>query len=185
MNERIEPQDASGGRPQMGAEILPLVYADLRRLAAQRLAQEPEKRNQEATELVHEAWLRLAGRKDREWQSRGHFFVAASRTIRRILIEKVRHDRRLKHAGDQESKRTSPVDLPCSSPDEDLLALDEALHELFEADPLVANLVQLRFFGGLSQAQAAEVLRISRSTADRLWAFARAWLFQRIRGNCQ
>jgi RNA polymerase sigma factor (TIGR02999 family) len=157
------------------------VYAELRRLAAGQLARERPGQTLQPTALVHEAWLRLAGSTRQDWQGRTHFFAAAALAMRRILVENARRKRRLKHGAGAERVDSDAVDLAAPVPDDDLLALDEALEQLAQVDREAAELVSLRFFAGLTQAQAAEQLGISRSTADRTWVFARAWLYQRIR----
>lgn len=165
---------------QMGAELLPVVYEELRRIAAQRLAHERPGQTLQATALVHEAWLRIAGENDHLWNGPGHFFSAAAVAIRRILVERARRKKRIKHGGGHDHVPLDSLELPAPMPDEELLALDEALMQLAGLDPSAVELVQLRFFAGLTQAQAAEHLGISRSSADRTWAFARAWLYSRI-----
>jgi RNA polymerase sigma factor (TIGR02999 family) len=162
-------------------QLLPLVYEELRRLAAGKLAYERPGHTLQPTALVHEAWLRLAGASGQHWQGRTHFFGAAAEAMRRILVESARRKQRLKHGGGCERTDVDTMELAGSLPDDDLLALDEALTQLAGIDAEAAKLVSLRFFTGLTQAQAAEQLGISRSTADRAWVFARAWLYQRIR----
>ena len=169
------------GEAHTNAELLPLVYEELRRLAAYKLAQERPGQTLQATALVHEAWLRLGDASDRHWNSRTNFFAAAAEAMRRILVEKARHKQRLKHGGGCARVDVENEDIASPLPDDDLLALDEALTQLAEFDPCAAELVKLRFFTGLTHAQAAEHLGLSRSTADRTWVFARAWLFSRIR----
>ncbi len=178
------PQDRTTGEPRPARELLPLVYDELRRLAAQRLAKEAPGQTLQATALVHEAYLRLVGvDPDRPWDGRGHFFAAAAESMRRILVENARRRHRLKRGGNR-----ARVDLDAAQPvapetDDDLLALDEALEQLAQKDPVKAELVQLRVFAGLTLAQAAEVLGLSTSTADRYWAYARAWLRVEIAGR--
>jgi RNA polymerase sigma factor (TIGR02999 family) len=163
------------------AELLPLVYEELRRLAAARLAQERPGQTLQATALVHEAWLRLVDSEPKHWHGRRHFFAAAAEAIRRILVENARRKRRLKHGGHLQRLDIAELELPSPLPDDDLLALDEALNKLARSDPDAAQLVQLCFFAGLTQAEAAQQLGVSRATAERTWAFARAWLFREIR----
>ncbi len=169
------------GEPHAAEELLPLVFDELRRLAAWRLAHERPGQTVQATELVHEAWLRLLGKDDNQWNGRRHFFGAAAEAIRRILIERARR----KHSprGGGELQRVDLEDFEIAAPlnDEDLLALHEALDELTGLDSLAAELIKLRFFTGLTHEEAADLLGLSRSAADRTWLFARAWLFQRIR----
>jgi RNA polymerase sigma factor (TIGR02999 family) len=169
------------GDPKAAEELLPEVYHELRRLAAARLCHEKPGQTLQATALVHEAWLRIAGLKQHPWHSRAEFFYAAAQAMRRILVENARRKqrRRALEGGDrvplEHARLISPL------PDEDLLALDEGLRELARNRPPAARLVELRFFAGLTQAEAAEQLGISRSTADRLWLLARSWLYARIR----
>jgi RNA polymerase sigma factor (TIGR02999 family) len=158
------------------ALLLPLVYDELRKLAAQRLAQEKPGQTLEATALVHEAYLRLVhGDQARHWNSRGHFFAAAAEAMRRILVEGARRKARPKHGG-RRRQEMHPDLAAAPEPDEDLLALDTALARLARTDPLKARLVELRYFVGTAGDQAAEILGISPRTADRHWFFARAWL---------
>jgi RNA polymerase sigma factor (TIGR02999 family) len=168
------------GEREAAEELIPLVYDELRSLAARRLAQELPGQTVQATELVHEAYLRLAGSSLQNWDGRRHFFGAAAEAMRRILIERARRKQRLKRGGQLQRVEFDGVEIPGLPPDEELLALDEALRQLTQVDPAAANLVKLRFFVGLSHGQAAELLGVSRRTADRTWAFARAWLYQAI-----
>jgi RNA polymerase sigma factor (TIGR02999 family) len=171
------------GDAQATEQLLPLVYEELRKLAAQKLAQEKPGQTLQATALVHEAYLRLVGSDTiQRWDSRGHFFAAAAEAMRRILVERARHKVALKHGGrfrrvDLDALLSANVDDERSA---GLLALDEALAELEQHDAQAARLVKLRFFAGLRHQQAAEVLGIGRRAADRLWALARAWLYQRL-----
>jgi RNA polymerase sigma factor (TIGR02999 family) len=165
------------GDPRAAEKLLPLVYAELRKLAAQKLAQERPGQTLDATALVHEAYLRLVDASAaRQWNSRGHFFAAAAEAMRRILVDNARRKRRPKHGGD---RRRLPLDetLPGAGPHDDLLALDEALGRLAAEEPVKAELVKFRYFAGLSLAEAAAILDISPATAKRYWAVARAWLF--------
>jgi RNA polymerase sigma factor (TIGR02999 family) len=170
--------------PKPARELLPLVYDELRRLAAQRMARESPGQTLQATALVHEAYLRLVGADpDKPWEGRGHFFAAAAEAMRRILVEAARRRHRLKRGGHR-----ARVDLDAAQPaapetDDDLLALDEALEKLAARDQVKAQLVQLRVFAGLTLAEAAEILGLSISTADRYWAYARAWLRVEIAGG--
>ena len=166
------------GDPRAAAELLPLVYDELRKLAAARLAQEKPGQTLQATALVHEAYLRMVGCKNpQDWAGRGHFFAAAAEAMRRILIENARRKGRDKHGGGRRRARANLDALIRDGPDEDLLALHEALNAFAARDPVKAKLVELRFFGGLTLAEAAECLNISLSTADRAWRYARAWLY--------
>jgi RNA polymerase sigma factor (TIGR02999 family) len=169
------------GDQRAAAELLPLVYDELRRLAAQKLAQERPGQTLEATALVHEAYLRLVDvEKVQPWNSRGHFFGAAAEAMRRILVENARRKGRLKRGGDlgrQDIQVHEPV---LEGPVTDVLAIDEALEQLAREHPAKAELVKLRYFAGLTLAEAASALDISPSTADRHWKFARAWLARRL-----
>ena len=162
-------------------QLLTLVYDDLRRLAAHRLAHEAPGQTLQPTELVHEAYLRLVGAKDAHWQGRSHFFAAAAEAMRRILVENARRKRRLKRGGDVARVPLEEAELLAPEPSEDVLALDEALTELAATDRAAATLVQLRYFGGLSIPDAAQVLGVSPRTAIRLWTFARRWLWDKLR----
>src|SRR5215831_18886386 len=166
------------GDPQAAGQLLPLVYDELRRLAAQRLAQEKPGQTLQATALVHEAYLRLLdGEHAQNWNSRGHFFAAAAEAMRRILVDNARRKRRPKHGGDQKRLPLDSIALPVEDRFHDLLALDEALNQLARQEPLKAELVKLRYFAGLSNEAAAACLGISPVTAKRYWAVARAWLY--------
>jgi RNA polymerase sigma factor (TIGR02999 family) len=169
------------GDTQATEKLLPLVYEELRLLAAQKLSREPPGQTLQATALVHEAYIRLVEVECRNWNSRNHFFMSAAEAMRRILIENARRKMTLKHGGDyQRVDLDNAVIIIEESPDE-LIALDEALVELAVEDSTKADLVKLRYFAGLSIDQAAEILGISRATAIRHWSFTRAWLFQRIK----
>ena len=171
------------GDPQAADELLPLVYAELRRLAKQRLAQEKPGQTLQATALVHEAYVRLVdGETIQRWESRGHFFAAAAEAMRRILVESARRKKRPKHGGDRQRQDLDAEALISPGPNEDLLALDAALLKLAQRDPQKAKLIELRYFGGLTGDQAASVLGISPSAADRHWVFARAWLRRELQG---
>lgn len=172
------------GGNRAAEELLPLVYGELRRLAAWHLANERPGQTLQATALVHEAYLRLVGKEDPQWHGQRHFFGAAAEAMRRILVENARRKNRLKRGGHLERVELEEADIPCPMPDDDLLALDEALTRLATVDSRAAELVKLCFFVGLTQAQAAEHLGISISTVERLWAFARAWLFREIQKEC-
>jgi RNA polymerase sigma factor (TIGR02999 family) len=175
---------AAAGDPKAAAELLPLVYDELRRLAAVRLADEQPGQTLQATALVHEAYLRLVGgAQPQEWNGRGHFFAAAAEAMRRIVVETARRKNRLKHGGGHERVEVELAELPTRLPPDDLIALDEALARLEQLDPVKARLVTLRYFAGLTIEQAAEALGISRVTAHRYWTFARAWLHQQMAGG--
>jgi RNA polymerase sigma factor (TIGR02999 family) len=170
------------GDPHAAGQLLPLVYDELRKLAAQKLAHEKPGQTLQATALVHEAYLRLIGQeKPRSYKDCGHFFAAAAEAMRRILIDRARRKQTQKRGGGLQRQQLEAVAAP--EPDEELLALDEALQRLALADPQKARLVELRYFGGLTGEQAAEVLGISPTTADRYWAYARAWLQAEVRGR--
>jgi len=200
---------AAKGDPRAAADLLPLVYDELRKLAAARLAYEQPGHTLQATALVHEAYLRLvarpAGEKERRregeteqqqdrsvppslhpsvgaFDSRGHFFAAAAESMRRILIDRAREKHRHKRGGGWQRVNLDSIEVALDTPAEDLLALNEALEQLAEHDKLAADLVKLRFFAGLSLGEAAEALAMPRRTADRQWAYARAWLFDRLSG---
>lgn len=173
------------GNPGAASQLLLLVYDELRTLAAQKLAQENPGHTLEPTALVHEAYLRLIGSKAApgKWEGRGHFFAAAAEAMRRILVERARRKRRHKRGGDYSRQELDPDQVAAPEVSEDLLALDEALIKLAESDPRAAHLVQLRYFGGLTIKQAAEVLDISTRTANADWSYARCWLLAAIRGD--
>jgi RNA polymerase sigma factor (TIGR02999 family) len=173
--------DIEQGDPNAAAQLLPLVYDELRQLAAQRLRQEKPGQTLQATALVHEAYLRLVGDTGgQKWDNRGHFFAAAAEAMRRILVDSARRKRTRKHGGDM--VRWDLDDLLLLAPElgEDLLTLNEALEKFAREEPVKAELVKLRHFAGLTVDQAAEVLNISPATADRYWAYARAWLHAEI-----
>jgi RNA polymerase sigma factor (TIGR02999 family) len=167
-------------------ELLPLVYEELRILAAQKLSQETPGQTLQATALVHEAYLRLVGEECQTWNSRGHFFAAAAEAMRRILIDNARRKQRLKRGGNLQRADTQDIEsvpatgLTLSGSCDDLIALDEALEKLAAKDKVKADLVKLRFYAGLTGEQAAKALGISHNTADRYWAYARSWLHLEI-----
>jgi RNA polymerase sigma factor (TIGR02999 family) len=166
-----------GGDPHAAEQLLPLVYQELRKLAAQKLAQEAPGQTLQPTALVHEAYLRLVGHDEAQhWNSRGHFFAAAAEAMRRILVDNARRKRRSKHGGDRQRIELDEG-LEVGAPRNDLLALNDALTQLAAQEPVKAELVKLRYFAGLSIEEAAAVLGISPATAKRYWAVARAWLF--------
>jgi RNA polymerase sigma factor (TIGR02999 family) len=172
------------GDPAAAEQLLPLVYDELRQLAAQKLAHEKPGQTLQATALVHEAYLRLVGPgQGPHWNSRGHFLAAAAEAMRRILVENARRKRRLKRGGGRVRQELHEEHLATPELREDILALDEALAKLAVTDRAAAELVQLRYFAGLSLPEVAEVLDISPRTADRLWAYARAWLYQELRDS--
>jgi RNA polymerase sigma factor (TIGR02999 family) len=169
------------GDPKAAAELLPLVYEELRNLAAARLADEKPGQTLQATALVHEAYLRLIG--DQHFNTRGHFFAAAAEAMRRILVEQARRKAAAKRGGERVRGELAESEIAAPEPDADLLALNEALGKLAETDALAADLVKLRYFAGLTSEQASAALGISARTADRTWAYARAWLRKRIDGD--
>jgi RNA polymerase sigma factor (TIGR02999 family) len=172
------------GDPQAGAELLPLVYDELRQLAAARLAREAPGHTLQPTALVHEVWLRLGRDGDRRWNGRTHFFAAAAESVRRILIDNARRKRALRHGGDMARVNADATGLDLLAPvedDEQLLLINDALETLAARDPRKAELVKQRYFVGLSLEEAASVLGISERTAKREWAYARAWLFNEVK----
>jgi len=166
------------GDLQAANQLLPLVYEELRRLAAAQMAHERPGQTLNATALVHEAYLRLVG--EQHFANRSHFFRVAAEAMRRILIDRARRKQRLKHGGLLERVPLSDVEPAAEAPAEELLALDAALDRFAEVDPVKAELVKLRYFGGLSEEEAAAALGISRATASRYWTFARAWLIHAL-----
>jgi RNA polymerase sigma factor (TIGR02999 family) len=170
------------GETKAAEELLPLVYEELRKLAAVRMAQIPSGQTLQPTALVHEAWLRLVGESDQSphWNSRGHFFAAAAEAMRRILVERARRKAAEIHGGQLHRIDLDQVDVATETDDDLLLLVDEALTALAERDPTAAELIKLRFFMGLPNAQAAEVLGVPERTAKRSWAYSRAWLFREI-----
>jgi RNA polymerase sigma factor (TIGR02999 family) len=177
------------GDPNAAEQLLPLVYDELRKLAAQKLAQEAPGQTLQATALVHEAYLRLVkaasdGRgpqEEQRWDGRRHFFAAAAEAMRRILINRARDRGRRKRGGGWRRLRLEHIDLSMAEPPDELLDLDDALNKLAKVDPACAELVKLRFFAGLTLDEAAETLGVVRRTADRYWAFARSWLYAALR----
>jgi RNA polymerase sigma factor (TIGR02999 family) len=163
-------------------QLLPLVYDELRKLAASKLANEKPGQTLQATALVHEAYLRLlGGDSEQHWDSRGHFFSAAAEAMRRILVDNARMKQSLRRGGSAKRLPLEQVEPSATSPDEKLLALDEALVHLEQLDKIKADLVKLRYFAGLTIPQAAKALGISTTTANRYWAYARAWLYEELR----
>jgi RNA polymerase sigma factor (TIGR02999 family) len=170
------------GDPEAPAQLLPLVYDELRRLAKYRLAREAPGQTLQPTALVHEAYLRLVGEgRGQHWESRGHFFAAAAEAMRRILVENARRKRTVKRGGALVRRELDEAELLAPETREDLLALDEALTLLATTDRTAAELVQLRYFGGLSVADAAQVLGLSLRSAERLWTYTRVWLLERVK----
>ncbi len=181
------------GDPHAAEQLLPLVYEELRKLAAQRMAKEAPGQTLQATALVHEAYLRLVGNQTpttkhhapKQWNTRGHFFAAAAEAMRRILIEKARKRGRHKRGGDRQRFDLDDLQLSVQEVPEEVLALDEALTEFAQKHPEKAELVKLRYFAGLTVDEAARALGISESTADRHWTYARAWLYRHIVGDAE
>ncbi len=172
------------GDSEAASKLLPLVYDELRSLAAAKMKRENPGQTLEPTALVHEAYLRLVGNNvGQAWENRGHFFAAAAEAIRRILIESARRKQTEKHGGKLEKQPLEDIPIQSPMPPERLLALEDALEKLSEKDPVKAKLVHLRFFGGMTLKEAAALLDISTTTADRYWAYARAWLHQEVVGQ--
>jgi RNA polymerase sigma factor (TIGR02999 family) len=172
------------GDPSAAEQLLPLVYDELRRLAAQRMAQEKPDQTLQATALVHEAYLRLVDvERAQHWSGRGHFFAAAAEAMRRILVENARRRRGVKHGGGLQRVDLDEAVSCAPEPADDLLSLSEALDRLAGEDPIKAELVKLRYFAGLSVQEAADALGISRATADRYWAYAKVWLYRAVAGR--
>jgi RNA polymerase sigma factor (TIGR02999 family) len=175
---------AAAGDPHAAAELLPLVYAELRELAAARMAAEAPGHTLQPTALVHEAYVRLAGgNRARDWDGRGHFFAAAAEAMRRILVEAARRKKAAKRGGDRGRAEFDPANLAGADRPDEVLAVDEALAGLAAADPQAAELVKLRYFAGLPVPEAAKVLGLSPRSAERLWTYARAWLRRAIEGR--
>jgi RNA polymerase sigma factor (TIGR02999 family) len=171
------------GDPHAAEQLLPLVYDELRKLAAAKLSQEKPGQTLQPTALVHEAYLRLVGAdKDQAWDNRGHFFAAAAEAMRRILIDYARRKKSLKCGGARRRHNVDELPLPQLETQEDVLALDEALKRLAKMDPAAASLVELRYFAGLTLPEAAQALGVSARSAGRIWAYARAWLRRAVEG---
>ena len=180
---RILSQIESGD-PSAAEQLLPLIYDELRKLAAAKLAQEKPGQTLQATALVHDAYIRLVDiAKAQHWNSRGHFFAAAAEAMRRILIDRARNKKRLKRGDQRHEAELDKIVIALDTPSEELLALDEALEQLTAEYPECGQLVKLRFFAGLSLCEAAVVLGTPKRTADRNWAFARAWLHRKLRAD--
>jgi RNA polymerase sigma factor (TIGR02999 family) len=172
------------GDASAAEELLPLVYQELKRVARDRLAREANGQTLQPTALVHEAYLRLVGQGDPGWQNQGHFFAAAAEAMRRILIDNARRKNAARHGGDHKRVELDDQVLAAIEPPaDDIIALDDALKRLAAEDPSIARLVELRFFAGLSEEEAAAVLHISRATASRHWTYARAWLHDAMGGG--
>jgi RNA polymerase sigma factor (TIGR02999 family) len=174
-------QAVGRGEAQASEELLPLVYHDLRRHAAVQMSREAAGQTLQPTALLHEAWLRVVGDGKRQWQNRAHFFGAAAEAMRRILIENARRKSRLKRGGDLVRVDPDQFELAATTPDEKVLLINEALERLQRQDPLRAQVVVLKFFGGWTNQEVAECLAVTERTIERHWAYAKAWLFQDIR----
>ena len=171
------------GEKQVAEDLLPLVYEELRRLAAARMAREAAGHTLQPTALVHEAWLRLVKEGDRTWQNRAYFFAAAAEAMRRILVEHARRKARLKYGGGQERFNLDDLDLAQSTPDEKILLVNDALEQLEAEQPERARIVVLKYFSGLTNKDVAETLGIGERTVDRHWVCAKAWLFRKMQGQ--
>lgn len=169
--------------PKAAEQLLPLVYEELRRLAASKIAQQPAGQTLQATALVHEAYLRLVDDQERVWQDRRHFFAASAEAMRHILVDRARRKGAVRHGGGMRKLDLDNVSLAAEMADENVVLVSDALEKLATHDPPTAELVKLRFFGGFTFAQAAELLGLSERTAKRMWAYARAWLFKEIKGS--
>ena len=176
-------QAIRSGDGRASEELLPLVYNELRRLAAARMAQEAAGQTLQATALVHEAWLRMVGDGDRTWQNRAHFFGAAAAAMRRILIERARRKATLKHGGGKERLDIEGLELAETTPDEKVLLVDDVLKQLEREQPERARVVVLKYFGGLTNKEVAEALDIGERSVDRHWMCAKSWLFRKIRAQ--
>lgn len=172
------PPETEG--PKSAEDLLPVVYTELRRLAAAKMASQPAGHTLQATALVHEAYLRLKGSGRQEWADRTHFFSAAAEAMRHILVDSARRKQALRHGGGQQRVTVPEVAAPMEADDEKILQVDEALELLRQEDPVKAQVVKLRYFGGLTHPEVAEVLGLSEKTVKRYWAYARVWLYQHI-----
>jgi RNA polymerase sigma factor (TIGR02999 family) len=173
------------GDPRAADELLPLVYGELRKLAASKMAGETPNQTLQPTALVHEAWMRLVGETNPKFDGRAHFFAAAAEAMRRILIDNARRKKALRHGGDQQRVELEGVEVAAPGGDDELLAVNEALDKLAAQNKVEAELVKLRYFVGMTLEEAAQVLNISARTADTYWAHARAWLYREIKAQRQ
>jgi RNA polymerase sigma factor (TIGR02999 family) len=169
------------GAPQAADELLPLVYEELRKLASHKMAQQPPGHTLQPTALVHEAWLRLVGEAQPTFKNRGHLFSAAAEAMRRILVDKARRKHRVRHGGELKRVDIADLDVAIAEGSDAVLAVSEALDRLAALDPVAAELIKLRFFGGLTNVEAARVLGLAERTAKRTWAYARAWLLDELK----
>lgn len=182
MNEVTQLLNAAErGEATAAEELLPLVYEELRKLAAAKMAHERPGQTLQPTALVHEAWMRLVGEPDQSWQNRRHFFSAAAEAMRRILIERARRRMRQKHGGSLRRVNLEDIDLAATTDDQSLVLVNESLERFQQVDPVGAELIRLRFFAGLTNVAAAELLDLPERSAKRVWAYARAWLYEDIR----
>jgi len=175
--------DIERGDEQASEQLLPLVYRELRQQAARQMAKENSNHTLQPTALVHEAYLRLVGGGEQQWENRRHFFSAAAEAMRRILVENARRKQRIRHGGEWQRVDLNGLDVAVTANDDQLILVNEALAKLEEEDPESAELIKLRFFVGLPNVQAAKILNMSERTAKRNWAYARAWLFEEISRN--
>lgn len=171
------------GDPKAAGELLPLVYDELRRIAAHKMASEAPGHTLQPTALVHEAWLRLAGNGAQTWENRGHFFAAAAEAMRRILVDHARRKLSQKRGSGAERVELNESMIVLSAPPDELLAVNEALDQLVQEDPQAAELVKLRYFAGLTMEEAASALGLGKRTAEGIWTYARAWLHRAIRAS--
>ncbi len=176
--ERVEQGDGKAAE-----ELLPLVYEELRRLAAHKMSLQPPGQTLQATALVHEAYLRLLGNEEKRWESRRHFFSAAAEAMRHILIDRARRRLRVRHGENSEKVSIEDIEVATPVKEEVLLQLDEALEQLAQISPERAELVKLRFFAGFSEAEVADILKLSERSVQRQWSHAKAWLFERIEAS--
>lgn len=176
-------QSMETGDAKAAGELLPLVYGELRKLAASKMARETPNQTLQPTALVHEAWLRLTGNENVKWNGRAHFFGAAAEAMRRILIDNARRKSARRHGGGQQRVDMEEIDIAATAKDEEMLSINDALEEFAKLDKQKAELVKLRYFVGLTNEEAAEILGISAPTARRWWNYARAWLFQKVQGG--